>query len=193
MVSSIAEMKAKIPPAITLVLICGNVTAKKLRAIGIERLLDVRSADEERLRGAVGSLAGWLKQLSRGEDPRQVEPDQRRKSLSDENTYEKDLTDPQQIRGEIERIARRTAEGLEKRKLRARTVTIKVRYADFTTVTRSHTAHAPTCDAAEIAARALALLDRTDAARRPVRLIGVGTHGLVEESELVPVPGSLPF
>ena len=171
----------------------GPVTAKKLRAIGIERLLDVRSADEERLRGAVGSLAGWLKQLSRGEDPRQVEPDQRRKSLSDENTYEKDLTDPQQIRGEIERIARRTAEGLEKRKLRARTVTIKVRYADFTTVTRSHTAHAPTCDAAEIAARALALLDRTDAARRPVRLIGVGTHGLVEESELVPVPGSLPF
>jgi DNA polymerase-4 len=79
------------------------------------------------------------------------------------------------------------------RKLRARTVTIKVRYADFTTVTRSHTAAAPTCSAAEIAARALALLARTDAARRPVRLLGVGAHGLVEESELVPVPASLPF
>src|SRR6266581_5263267 len=162
-------------------------------SIGIERLLDVRAAEDEPLRGAVGSLAGWLKSLSRGEDPRPVEPDQRRKSLSDENTYEKDLTDLEQIRGEIERIARRSAEGLAKRKLRARTVTIKVRYADFTTVTRSHTAHAPTCDAAEIAARALALLARTDAARRPVRLLGVGAHGLLDESEIVPVPGSLPF
>src|SRR5437899_3906045 len=171
----------------------GPVTAKKLRAIGIERLLDVRAAEDERLHRAVGSLAGWLKQLSRGEDPRPVEPDQRRKSLSDETTYEKDLVDLEQIRGEIERIARHTAEGLAKRNLRARTVTIKVRYADFTTVTRSHTAAAPTCDAAEIAARALALLARTDAARRPVRLLGVGAHGLLEESELVPVPGSLPF
>src|SRR6266849_1162786 len=171
----------------------GPVTAKKLRAIGIARLLDVRAAEEERLHGAVGTLAGWLKSLARGEDPRPVEPDRRRKSLSDENTYEKDLTDLEQIRGEIERIARRAAEGLEKRKLRARTVTIKVRYADFTTVTRSHTAAAPTCDAAEIAARALALLERTDAARRPVRLLGVGAHGLLDESEIVPLSGSLPF
>jgi DNA polymerase-4 len=171
----------------------GPVTAKKLRAIGIERLLDVRSAEEERLRGAVGSLAGWLKSLSRGEDPRPVEPDRRRKSLSDETTYAEDLVDLDQIRGEIERIARRTAEGLEKRKLRARTVTIKVRYADFTTVTRSHTATAPTCNPTEIAARALALLDRTDAARRPVRLLGVGAHALLGENELVPTPDSLPF
>ena len=171
----------------------GPVTAKKLRAIGIARLLDVRAAEDERLHRAVGSLAGWLKSLSRGEDPRPVEPDRQRKSLSDENTYEKDLTDLEQIRGEIERIAHRTAEGLAKRKLRARTVTIKVRYADFTTVTRSHTAAAPTCDAGEIAARALALLARTEAARRPVRLLGVGAHGLLGESELVPVPGSLPF
>jgi DNA polymerase-4 len=171
----------------------GPVTAKKLRAIGVARLLDVRSADEGRLYGAVGSLAGWLKQLSRGEDPRPVEPNQRRKSLSEETTYAEDLVDPQQIRAEIEHIARRTAEGLDKRKLRARSVTIKVRYADFTTVTRSHTAAAPTCDAAEIAARAVALLERTEAARRPVRLLGVGAHGLVEESELVPAAGSLPF
>src|SRR2546430_1815730 len=103
----------------------GPVTAKKLRAIGIERLLDVRAAEDERLHRAVGSLAGWLKSLSRGEDPRPVEPDRQRKSLSDENTYEKDLVDLEPIRGEIERIARRTAEGPERRQLRARTVTIK--------------------------------------------------------------------
>src|SRR5437879_5795378 len=149
----------------------GPVTAKKLRAIGIERLLDVRAAEDERLHRAVGSLAGWLKSLSRGEDPRPVEPDRQRKSLSDENTYEKDLTDLEQIRGEIERIARRTAEGLAKRKLRARTVTIKVRYGDFTTVTRSHTAASPTCDAAEVAARALAPRART-------RENGAGQRGI---------------
>jgi len=171
----------------------GPVTAKKLRAIGIERLLDVRSAEEERLRGAVGSLADWLKCLSRGEDPRPVEPDRRRKSLSDETTYATDLTDPERIRAEIERIARRTAESLESKGLRARTVTIKVRYADFSTVTRSHTASAPTSDASEIAERALALLERTEAARRPVRLLGVGAHGLLEESELVAAPDTLPF
>jgi len=171
----------------------GPVTAKKLRAIGVARLLDVRSAEEERLRGAVGSLADWLKSLSRGEDPRPVEPDRRRKSLSDETTYATDLTDPERIRAEIERIARRTAASLEKKNLRARTVTIKVRYSDFSTVTRSHTASAPTCDASEIAARALALLARTEAARRPVRLLGVGAHGLLEESAVVQTPDSLPF
>ena len=171
----------------------GPVTAKKLRAIGIERLLDVRAADEERLRRAVGSLAGWLKGLSRGEDPRPVEPDRPWKSLSGETTYEKDLDDPEQIRAEIERLARRTAASLERRSLRARTVTIKVRFADFSTVTRSHTASAPTRDPAEIAARALALLKRTDAARRPVRLLGVGAHGLIDESEIVPTPDSLPL
>jgi DNA polymerase-4 len=171
----------------------GPVTAKKLRRIGIERLLDVRSADEERLRRAVGSVAGWLKSLSRGEDPRPVEPDRPWKSLSGETTYEKDLVDPGKIRAEIERLAHRTAASLDRRNLRARTVTIKVRYADFSTVTRSHTANAPTRDPAEIAARALALLARTDAARRPVRLLGVGAHGLLEESELVPAPDSLPF
>src|SRR5258705_4255900 len=171
----------------------GPVTAKKLRAIGIERLLDVRAAEDERLHGAVGSLAGWLKSLSRGEDPRPVEPDQRRKSLSDETTYEKDLEDLDQIRGEIERIARHTAEGLERRKLRARTVTIKVRYADFTTATRSPTPPAPTCTPAEIAARALALLDRTDAARRPVRLLGVGAPAPSKEAGSSPFPGRCRF
>ena len=171
----------------------GPVTAKKLRAIGIERLLDVRAADDEPLRRAVGSLAGWLKSLSRGEDPRPVEPDRPWKSLSGETTYEKDLDDPEQIRAEIERLARRTAASLERRSLRARTVTIKVRFADFSTVTRSHTAGAPTRDPAEIAARALALLKRTDAARRPVRLLGVGAHGLIDESEIVPTPDSLPL
>jgi DNA polymerase IV len=72
-------------------------------------------------------------------------------------------------------------------------VTIKVRYDDFSTVTRSHTAEAPTCDEGEIAARALALLDRTEAGRRPVRLLGVGAHGLSEGSAAIAGAELFPF
>ena len=82
------------------------------------------------------------------------------------------------MRDEIARDGRRTPPaGSRARSLLARTVTIKVRYADFTTITRSHTAP-PTRDAAGIVARAVELLDRTEPARRPVRLLGVSVHNL---------------
>jgi DNA polymerase-4 len=70
------------------------------------------------------------------------------------------------------------AEALARKRLRARTVTIKVRYADFTTVTRSHTAESFTNAASEFVNRAQTLLERTEAERRPVRLLGVGAHAL---------------
>ena len=171
----------------------GPVTAKKLRAIGIARLVDVRKTSEERLRGAVGNLAGWLERLSRGEDPRPVEPHRPWMSLSGETTYARDLEDSGEIRAEIERLARRLAASLERKNLLARTVTVKVRYSDFSTVTRSHTAAAPTREAGEIAARARALLERTDAARRPVRLLGVGAHGLLGEADFLPTSRALPL
>ncbi len=164
----------------------GPVTAKKLRAIGIERLVDVRTADEEQLRRTVGSLADWIKRLSYGDDPRRVVPNRPWKSRSCETTYVEDLRDLREVRSEIERLARETAAMLERKNLRARTVTIKMRYSDFQTVTRSHTAPAPTSDAGEIAARALAMIERTEAGKRPVRLLGVGAHGLSGESAAVP-------
>jgi len=79
-------------------------------------------------------------------------------------------------------MARDVVKWLAKTERVARTVTIKVRYNDFTTLTRSHTAP-PTRDADAIAARAVALLDRTEAGRRPVRLLGVGLHGLSPADE----------
>ena len=84
-------------------------------------------------------------------------------------------------------------EWLERRSLFAKTVTLKVRYSDFTTITRSHSTP-PTRDAAAIAARALELLDRTDAGRRPVRLLGVSVHNFTDT--LMPAhtgPARLPF
>ena len=75
-------------------------------------------------------------------------------------------------------MARDNAGWLRKKGLLARTVTIKVRYDDFTTITRSHLGP-PTDDADEIARRAVALLDKTEAATRPVRLLGAGVHNFV--------------
>src|SRR5918994_7032109 len=155
----------------------GPVTAKKLRARGINRLVDVRTIEEQVLRDAVGSMADWLKQLANGVDDRPVIAHRETKSSGSENTYPEDLTDLNTIRGEIEEMARHAVEWLERKSLLARTVTIKVRYSDFTTITRSHTA-AASRDVEDLSKRALHLLDKTDAGRRPVRLLGVSVHNL---------------
>jgi DNA polymerase-4 len=154
------------------------VTAKKLHAAGIRSLVDVRNADFQLLTKAVGSLAEWLVQLSHGDDPRPVEPHRETKSVSCETTFAEDLQSLAEVNEEIARLARELAQDLAAKSLRARTITIKVRYSDFTTVTRSHTAKAFTASKAEIVNRAQMLLERTEADRRPVRLLGVGAHGL---------------
>jgi DNA polymerase-4 len=169
----------------------GPVTAKKLRARGIERLVDVRTVDSALLREAVGSLADWLRQLAEGVDDRPVVPNRSSKSSGTENTYPEDLTDLSMIREEIAEMAGRAVQWLEKRILLAKTVTVKVRYDDFTTITRSHSAP-PTRDPRAITARALQLLERTDAGRRPVRLLGVSVHNFCTEDDVID-PGLLPF
>ena len=170
----------------------GPVTAKRLRARGIDRLIDVRTADETVLRDAVGSMAEWLRQLAAGYDDRAVEPNQPAKSSGTENTFARELTDLARIRAEVDEMARDAAGWLERRTLLCRTVTIKVRYSDFTTVTRSNTRLPPTRDADEIAARAIALLEKTEAGHRPVRLVGVSVHNLVDPAEPSEEP-LLPF
>ena len=156
----------------------GPVTAKKLHAAGIRTLIDVRNADFQLLAKTVGSLAEWLVRLSHGDDPRPVEPHRETKSVSCETTYAQDLKTLAEANEEIARLARDLAQDLAAKSLRARTITIKVRYSDFTTVTRSHTAKGFTASKAEIVNRAQMLLERTEADRRPVRLLGVGAHGL---------------
>src|SRR6202165_5340113 len=113
----------------------GPVTARKLRARGIERLVDVRAVELADLRAAVGSLADWLRPLARGVDDRPVIPNRESKSSGSENTYPEDLTDPAVIRDEIAEMASHAANWLARRSLVARTVTIKVRYSDFTRIT----------------------------------------------------------
>jgi DNA polymerase-4 len=168
----------------------GPVTARKLRARGIAKLVDVRTADQALLRETVGSLADWLRQLANGIDERPVVPNREVKSSGSENTFAQDLTDLDAIRQEIAEMAGRTIAWLKRRQLLARTVTIKVRYDDFTTITRSHTAPA-TGDEGPLTERAVRLLDKTDAGRRPVRLLGVSLHNFCDDATAD--PERLPF
>ena len=113
-----------------------------------------------------------------GEDDRPVKPDRETKSVSSETTFAVDLKNLDEIKKQLNNLSVEVSVILEKKHLTARTVSIKVRYDNFTTVTRSHTAQGATNSAKSIATMARILLERTDAGRRPVRLLGVGTHGL---------------
>ena len=160
----------------------GPVTAGKLRAKGIDRLVDVRTADLQLLRDTVGSLADWLRQLANGVDDRPVVPNRDVKSSGSENTYPEDLIDLDTIRAEVAEMAGQAIAWLARKQLLARTVTLKVRYGDFTTITRSHTAP-PTRVEADLAARAVRLLDKTEAGTRSVRLLGVSVHNFCGEND----------
>jgi DNA polymerase IV len=170
----------------------GPVTAKKLRAIGIEKVVDLRKADHAAVHLAVGNLADWLAELALGKDDRPVVPDHEAKSSGTESTYSHDLTDIGRIREEIAEMARQGARWLERESLYARTVTVKVRYSDFATITRSHSAWPATRRTDEIVHRALDLLDRTDAGTRPVRLLGVSVHNLLQSPGEEPRPRRAP-
>jgi DNA polymerase-4 len=171
----------------------GPVTARRLRAAGIERLVDVRTADDEVLRTAVGSWADSLRRLSFGEDDRPVTTNHERKSIGCEETFAQDLRDLEEIRRELEAIARHAATVLVRNKLRARTVVLKLRYSNFETITRSETRQPATSSEEEIVSRTVALLEKTEAGQRAVRLLGASLHGLVGEgAEEDPPPPDVP-
>lgn len=173
----------------------GPVTARRLRAAGVVRLVDVRTAEPRLLQRAVGSRTDWLRRLAEGVDDRPVTPNRTAKSSGSERTYPADLTDPQVMRRELDQLAQSGAAWLERRRRLARTVTVKVRYSDFTTVTRSHSVQPATRDAEAIAARARRLLDRTEAGARAVRLLGVTLSNLSaeEDAPLVAAHPTLPL
>jgi nucleotidyltransferase/DNA polymerase involved in DNA repair len=117
-----------------------------------------------------------------------VTPNRASKSSSSECTYSHDLVDFDRMREEIAEMARENGDWLVSKSLFARTVTIKVRYSDFTTITRSDT-RAPTNNPDEIQERAVRLLEKTEARTRPVRLLGAGVHNFGRDED----KGWLPF
>ena len=174
----------------------GPVTAARLRERGIEKLTDVRTRSVEELTAIVGMHAEWLLELAHGRDDRAVEPNRPAKSAGSEETYATDIASLEDVQREIDQLARGVADWLGKKGKTARTVTIKVRYSDFTTITRSQSAPAATADPDNIAARAIKLLDKTEAGHRPVRLLGVSVHNFGNDDgdeDDAETGGRLPF
>ena len=159
----------------------GPKTAARLREHGIEKLTDVRARTVDDLTAIVGMHAEWLIDLAHGRDDRAVEPNRPSKSAGSEETYATDIESLEEVKREIGELARGVAEWLVKKSIKGRTVTIKVRYSDFTTITRSHSAPDYTNDANDIVGRAIKLLEKTEAGHRPIRLLGVSVHNFDRE------------
>ena len=157
----------------------GPATEKILHSMGLKTIADLREAPVDLLTHRFGHWGRAMQQRAWGIDDRPVHNDHVRKSLSTERTFETNISDAAAIDDLLRTMAEEVARGLDKRELAASTITIKVRYPDFTTPTRSHTLPAPTTDAAKIAAVAHELVRRTEAAKRSVRLLGVGASNLV--------------
>ena len=157
----------------------GPATERRLHKLVVETIAELRALPLDELERRMGRHGARLYRYARGLDDRPVRVHRERKSLSAERTYAADLATLEEMDEQLGRLAERVAGGLAKRELGARTVTLKVRYGDFTTVTRSRTLALPTADAAELAEVARRLLRHSEAGRRPVRLLGVGGSNLV--------------
>ena len=157
----------------------GPATARRLRSLGFTTIGQLAEVDPQVLERAVGKAhGGHLAALARGIDDRGVEAHRPVKSVSHEETYVTDRRDADGLRVEILRMADAVASRLREAGLAGRTVTLKVRYGDFSTHTRSVTEPQPTNSAPAIAEAAARLLETLDLAPG-VRLLGVGLSNLL--------------
>ncbi len=156
----------------------GKRTEEVLQKMGIQRVGQLAAYPPKAIERKLGQFGLELRALARGEDPRPVEPSTEPKSISQEETFTPDLGDLGKMRRVILDQAERVGWELRKQKLRGSTVTLKVRYPDFSLVTRSLTLSSATDQGIEIYRTALTLLARTEALGRKARLLGVGISNL---------------
>lgn len=155
----------------------GPATEKVLADMGVHTVADLRAQDLEKLQRRFGKFGSCLYEYARGIDERPVRTEWVRKSLGHERTYVQDLHSLEQMDLELQKLADKTYEDLVRKALQARTVTVKVRYPDFTTLTRARSLEHPFTSAPQIAATAMALLRQTAAGEKSVRLLGVTASG----------------
>ncbi len=156
----------------------GPKAAESLESRGIRTIADLRETPLPALERAVGAASAVrLAALSRGEDPRGVETERVEKSVGHEETFHTDVTDREFLRSELLRLSDRVAARLRRARWEAATVSIKVRFSDFATVTRSQTLPEPSAVGQRIGAAAQTLFDSIDRSD-PIRLIGVRAEKL---------------
>jgi DNA polymerase IV len=161
----------------------GPRTAEKMARLGIATGADLCAKDEQFLLSHFGSWGSYLFKAARGIDDRPVNPDQIRKSLGGELTYSVDKSDEEELRAAIEGIIEIVWERIERYNARGRTITLKARFADFRTVTRSRSMEHIITQRSEFAAIAHQLLDQLLPVPMGVRLLGLTLSNLTHDDE----------
>lgn len=162
----------------------GKVTQKKLLSLGITSIGDLQTCDPALLKRAFGTrTAAVFSRLARGIDQRKIENDGEEKSISNETTFKEDLTDRDVIETAFKLLIDKVGARLRKAGLFASTVHIKVRWSDFSTITRQTRLIVPCCDDTTLREAGLELLAE-HLRNRPVRLIGFGVSGLSDTDQV---------
>ena len=156
----------------------GKVTEKKMLALGIRTGHDLRQWEEEKLIFHFGKIGSFLYNIVQGIDDRPVEPQRIRKSIGSETTLANDIDDMVEIQTILENLAQQIEGSLKRKKTGGCTLTLKVRYQDFTTITRSLTTRTPLFSQHDIMAQVPRLLGSTNAGIRKIRLLGLSISRL---------------
>lgn len=160
----------------------GPATEARLHELGIKTIFDLRNHGRDALEQRFGRHGADLWRHAQGIDERPVRTHRERKSLGHERTYAQDLVTIDEMDAQIDWLSQKVIDGLQARKLKARTVTVKVRYSDFTTLTRSRTFSAPVDSLQAVSAAAHDLLRQTEAGDgQRVRLLGVTASGFEKD------------
>lgn len=169
----------------------GDKTEEALHRLGLRTVADIAHTPRATLRRALGDAAGaHLHELSWGRDPRRVQPAREEKSVGADETFPYDVDDPDYIRRELLRLSDKVAGRMRAAGLSGRTVTIKVRFADFTTITRARTLREPTDVSRNILGAALELYEGLGLQRARIRLVGVRMSSIVDSAD-APIQGML--
>ena len=161
----------------------GKKTERILRDLGINTIGELSSTPLSTLKSHFGASGEVLHRLARGIDDRKVELAGAAKSISRETTFDKDTRDRSFLKATLRYLSERVGADLRGRSKQARCITLKLRYADFTTINRSHTLPQTTDSDQTIFDTGAKLLNRElSLGKRPVRLIGIGVSNLVEPS-----------
>ncbi len=161
----------------------GPATAEKMRQLGIETGADLKTRAPEFLQQHFGKAGNFFHAIARGVDERPVRPDRARKSIGAESTFLEDVFTLDAAREKIAPIVQKVWAACERARISGRTVTIKVKYADFQQVTRAHTEPEAVSSAADLLRRGLSLLAPLFPPEKGLRLLGVTVSAFDESPE----------
>ncbi|MEQ9309041.1 MAG: DNA polymerase IV [Balneolaceae bacterium] len=156
----------------------GKATQRKMHALGIKKGADLKQWTEIDLVKAFGKSGRYYYKIVRGIDDREVKPHRTRKSYGKERTFSEDVNDLDWVNTFLDELAQSIAEGMQKIPTAGKTVTLKVRYKNFDTITRSQSLTHYTNKKDEISTVARQLLEQTEAATREIRLLGISLSNL---------------